>query len=62
MKQFENFEDAQHLALAIIDTFPEPFVVLDGDLNVVAASRCFYEFFREEASQVRGRPSRHCGF
>lgn len=56
MKQFSNPEDAQHLALAIVDTFPEPFVVLDGELNVLAASRYFYEFFKEEASEVRGKP------
>jgi chemotaxis protein methyltransferase CheR len=56
MKQFSNVEDAQALAVAIVDTIPEPFVVLDGDLNVLAASRCFYEFFREDESQVRGRP------
>lgn len=56
MKQFSKLEDAQHLALAIVDTFPEPFVVLDGELVVLAASRYFYEFFKEEASEVRGRP------
>jgi two-component sensor histidine kinase len=56
MKQFSNLEDAQTLALAIVDTLPEPFVVLDGDLNVLAASRCFYEFFKEDAAQVSGRP------
>lgn len=55
MKQFINPEDAQLLALAIVDTMPEPFVVLDGDLNVIAASRCFYEFFREKPSKFRGR-------
>ena len=55
MKQFIKLEDAQHLALAIVDTLPEPFVVLDGELNVVAANRYFYEFFKEETSEVRGR-------
>ena len=55
LKQFGNLEDAQHLALAIVDTFPEPFVVLDGELNVLAASRFFYQFFKEEASELRGR-------
>jgi PAS domain S-box-containing protein len=56
LQQFTKLQDAQHLALAIVDTFPEPFVVLDGELNVLAASRYFYEFFKEEASEVRGRP------
>lgn len=55
LKQFSNLEDARRLALAIVDTFPEPFVVLDGELNVLAASRYFYKFFKEEASEVRGR-------
>jgi len=56
MKQFDNLADAQTLALAIVDTLPEPFVVLDGSLCVLAASRCFYERFKEDAAQTRGRP------
>ena len=55
LKQFSNIEDARRLALAIVDTFPEPFVVLDGELNVLAASSYFYKFFKEEPSEVRGR-------
>jgi two-component sensor histidine kinase len=56
MKQFDNPADAQTLALAIVDTLPEPFVVLDDHLGVLAASRCFYEYFKEDAGQARGRP------
>lgn len=56
MKRFGNLADAQTLALAIVDTIPEPFVVLDEDLRVLAASRCFYEYFREDAECTRGRP------
>jgi two-component sensor histidine kinase len=56
MKQFDNLADAQTLALAIVDTLPEPFVVLDDDLRVLAASRCFYEYFREDPERARGRP------
>ena len=56
MKQFENLTDAQTLALAIVDTLPEPFVVLDESLCVVAASRCFYEYFKESAARTHGRP------
>jgi chemotaxis protein methyltransferase CheR len=56
MKQFDNLADAQTLALAIVDTLPEPFVVLDEGLRVLAASRCFYEYFNEDAGQTRGRP------
>jgi two-component sensor histidine kinase len=56
MKQFGDISDAQTLALAIVDTLPEPFVVLDDRLRVLAASRCFYEFFKVDPEQVRGRP------
>ncbi|MEA3063980.1 MAG: hypothetical protein QOJ27_415 [Sphingomonadales bacterium] len=56
MKQFDNLADAQTLALAIVDTLPEPFVVLDDSLCVLAASRCFYEYFKEDPEQTRGRP------
>jgi len=55
MQQFDDLADAQALALAIVDTLPEPFVVLDDRLRVVAASRCFYEHFNEDAARTRGR-------
>jgi two-component sensor histidine kinase len=56
MKQFSRISDAQALALAIVDTLPEPFVVLDDGLKVLAASRCFYEFFKVDAEHTRGHP------
>jgi chemotaxis protein methyltransferase CheR len=56
MKQFDNLTDAQTLALAIVDTFPEPFLVLDDTLRVLAASRCFHEIFREDPKTTHGRP------
>jgi chemotaxis protein methyltransferase CheR len=56
MQQFDNLADAQTLALAIVDTFPEPFLVLDDELRVVAASRCFYEIFKEDPETTDGRP------
>jgi chemotaxis protein methyltransferase CheR len=56
MKLFDNLADAQTLALAIVDTLPEPFVMLDDSLRVLAASRCFYERFREDPARTRGRP------
>ncbi len=40
-EQFADIRDASVLAQAIVDTVREPFVVLDGDLRVVAASRSF---------------------
>lgn len=55
MQQFDNLADAQTLALAIVDTFPEPFPVLDDELRVLAASRCFYEVFKEDPERAHGR-------
>jgi chemotaxis protein methyltransferase CheR len=55
VKQLDSVSDAKTLALAIVDTLPEPFVVLDDELRVLAGSRCFYEFFREDAEHTRGR-------
>ena len=57
MQQFDNLADAQTLALAIVDTFPEPFLVLDDGLRVLAASRCFYEVFKEDPERAHGRLS-----
>jgi chemotaxis protein methyltransferase CheR len=49
-----SIEDAQTLAQAIVNTIPEPFIVLDGQLRVVVASRSFYEVFKVDAEQTRG--------
>jgi hypothetical protein len=46
-------EDAQAPAQAIVNTIHEPFLVLDADLRVVAASRPFYDTFRDPA-ETRG--------
>jgi chemotaxis protein methyltransferase CheR len=54
MKQFENRGDAQTLALAIVDTLPDPFLVLDDKLQVLAASRCFYEVFQDDPALAHG--------
>jgi two-component sensor histidine kinase len=56
MRQFDNLADAQILALAIVDTIPEPFLVLDERLNLLAASRCFCEVFEEDPANIQGRP------
>lgn len=56
MQQFENILDAQTLALAIVDTLPEPFVVLDHELRVLAASGSFYDLFEDDAKHTHGRP------
>ena len=48
MKQLRDLVEAQALALAIVDTLPEPFLVLDDSLQLLAGSRCFYEIFGED--------------
>ena len=55
MKQFHSLAEAQTLALAIVDTLPEPFLVLDEKLRVLAGSRCFYEVFMEDPAAAHGR-------
>lgn len=55
MKQVRDKAEAQALALAIVDTLPEPFVVLDESLQLLAGSRCFYEVFGEDPASARGR-------
>lgn len=47
--------DAQVLALAIVNTIPEPFLVLDESFRVLAASRAFYEIFRVDAADTQAR-------
>ncbi len=49
-----SIEDAQILAQAIVNTIPEPFLVLDADLRVLAASRSFYETFKVDAVHTQG--------
>lgn len=47
-------EDAQILAQAIVNTIPEPFVVLDEKFRVLAASHSFYETFKVDPENTRG--------
>jgi two-component sensor histidine kinase len=54
MTQLHDLADAEALALAIVDTLPEPFLVLDEALCVLAGSRCFYEVFNEDAESIHG--------
>jgi chemotaxis protein methyltransferase CheR len=41
MKELHDLAETQTLALAIVDTLPEPFLVLDDSLHLLAGSRCF---------------------
>ena len=49
-----NIRDAQNLAQAIVNTLPEPFLVLDERFHVLAASRSFYEIFKVDPDQTQG--------
>jgi two-component sensor histidine kinase len=53
----QNLDPAfsQTLALAILDTIPEPCLVLDGKFCVLAATRSFYAVFEESPATVHGR-------
>ena len=55
MKQLPDLAKAQALALAIVDTLPEPFLVLDESLRLLAGSRCFYEIFGDDPATSHGR-------
>ena len=53
--QFTDTDYASTLAHAIVDTVREPFVVLDEDLRVVAASRSFYRTFTVSPGCTQGK-------
>jgi hypothetical protein len=46
MDPIEALEDAQTLAQAIVNTIPEPLLVLDERFRVPTASRSLYETFK----------------
>lgn len=50
-----SLQDAQVLALAIVNTIPDPFLILDERFHVLAASRAFYEVFQVDAAATQGR-------
>lgn len=54
MKELKNIADAQTLAQAIVNTIPEPFLVLDEKFSVLAASRSFYQTFGVEPHLTLG--------
>ncbi|MBZ3695422.1 MULTISPECIES: sensor histidine kinase [Phyllobacterium] len=55
MINLQNIEDAQKLAQAIVNTIPEPFVVLDDHFHVLAASRSFYAAFMVNPEHTHGK-------
>lgn len=52
---FTEIEEARAFAQAIVDTVREPFLVLDNDLRVLAASRSFYQTFKVSRDDTQGR-------
>ena len=54
MYHHHDLAEAQALALAIVDTLPEPFLVLDDTLHLLAGSRCFYQVFGEDPATAQG--------
>ena len=54
MLDFQRVRDAQILAQAIVNTIPEPFLVLDDRLRVITASRSFYRVFGVDEENTVG--------
>jgi len=54
MQHLQSLAEAQSLALAVVDAAIDPFVVLDEQIRVVAASRSFYETFKIAPEQAHG--------
>ncbi|MEI6415929.1 MAG: PAS domain-containing protein, partial [Pseudomonadota bacterium] len=48
-------QQARELAEGIVDTVVEPLIVLDSALQVISASRSFYQHFQVTADQTLGR-------
>jgi len=55
-QSIRDLDDASALAQAIVDTIRDPLLVLDQNLRVVTANRAFYQTFRMNSQEIRGRP------
>ncbi|NGO50932.1 sensor histidine kinase [Allomesorhizobium camelthorni] len=55
MINFQNLDDGRTLAQAIVNTIPEPFIVLDDTFHVLAASASFYRTFKVDPEHTQGR-------
>jgi chemotaxis protein methyltransferase CheR len=53
--QLQEVDTAQTLAQAIVNTIHEPFLVMDAEFRVMAASRSFYEIFKVDRENTQGR-------
>ena len=54
MNPIRTIKDAQTLAQAIVNTIPEPFLVLDTQFRVLAANRAFYATFEAKPELTVG--------
>jgi PAS domain S-box-containing protein len=52
----KDLADAKAYAECIIDTIPDPFVILDSDLRIRSANLSYLETFRTSEAQVAGKP------
>jgi PAS domain S-box-containing protein len=48
----QEIQEAREYAENIINTVPQPLIVLDGDLRVVSVSRSFYEIFKVKPEET----------
>ena len=60
MRKLKDQAQAERLALTIVDTLPEPFLVLDETLHLLAASRCFYEVYERTRPMRMAAPFSNC--
>ena len=54
MNPFLSIDEARTLAMEIVNTIPDPFLVLDSEFHVIAASQSFYDTFKIDAEHARG--------
>jgi PAS domain S-box-containing protein len=50
-----EIRQARSYAENIVETVPEPLLVLDGDLKIISANRSFYQTFKETPSETLGK-------
>jgi signal transduction histidine kinase len=50
-----EIQQARSYAENIVETVPEPLLVLDGDLKIISANRSFYQTFKETPSETLGK-------
>lgn len=54
MINYQNIEDSRTLAEQIVNTMPEPLIVIDDQFRVVAASASFYRVFKVDSQDTQG--------